>query len=444
MTADRLRTTRRGLLALAGGATLAGCGGLPEPLGSSPPALDGERLADVTDGAVPAVPRTVPVDVDDEHVGRHVDRARGLLSAAPLPFDRREVPNGAMRRELNEVAEAARATLERARDAASPFEALLALRDARGKARTVATAWAYADEGVRRDDLADEADRLADDVASFRERRSYVGDDPVRALLVHAAVESLVRAAATNAGGRPDASRLTRAPENLLTVSEDAAAFERGRAALADATHLYDRLRADASTIRDLAPAFDAALAALLDTLRADTADLDGSAPASAHVDADVENTPVEYPLEYLAGDLEDFASITRRRDRGERAAALRSAHRELTRLRAFEALRERVDDGETYAVETVEDAAAVRADAVAALEDAGRETDHPDLSREVLHNMAGLVAQVDGELDGHAGDGEVPVERIRRQVGEYVYADVVAAVTPAASAAVAGAVTDG
>jgi hypothetical protein len=442
MSDDRHRTTRRGALALAGAAALAGCGGLPGPLGSSQPSLDGARLAAAVDGDVPEVPRTLPVDVSDEHVRRHVERANALLSRAPLPFDRTQIPNGAMREEMNEVATSARAKLERARDAASPLTALFALRDARGRARAVATAWAYADDGLRGADLADDADALAADVASFRDRRSYVGADPVRALLVHATVDSLVRSAAHNADGRRDGSRLARAPETLVSVSEEAAALERGRAALADAAHLYDRLRDGPARSRDLADAFDAALAELLDALRSGAADLDGSDPVSAHVDADVEDAPVSYPLEYLAHDVDDVASVTVHRDRGQRAAALRSAHRELTRLRAFEALRERVEDGETYAVETVEDVAAVRSGAVGTVERALRETNHPHLSRAVLHGLTELVASADDELAAYGDRDRVTVDWIRRDVGDYVYAAAVAGVTPAASDEVAAAVS--
>lgn len=438
MSDDRLRTTRRGLLALAGGTAVAGCSALPNPLDSSPPQIGGARLAEITAGRVPTVPQTVPVAVADDHVQGHVDRTQSLLSRAPLPFDERELPNGAMRQELNDTAEEARAILERARSAASPFEAISALRDGRGKGRAVATAWAYADRGLRREDLAGDADALAADVAAFRDRWSYVGDGAVRALLVHGAIEALVRAAAHNVEGRPENPRMTWRPENLVTVSEYAADLERRRAALDDATHLYDRFRAGLTTTRELEDIFDTALGELLDALQTATADFDGSDPVSAFVDADVENSPVRYPLEYLRSDLAHTAPITEHRDRGEVPSALLATHREFTRLRAFEGLRERVEGGESYAIESAEDVAALRRTAVAAIETALRETDRPDLSRKVLQNMAGLVERVDGEIGPYDARERVPVDWIRREAGEYIYAAAVARVTPGVSDAVA------
>lgn len=437
MTDDRPRPTRRGFLALGAGALTAGCGGLPNPLSSSPPSVDARRLTEITADGVPAISRPVPVDVGDAHREAHADRARGLLDRAPLPFDRDEIPNGAMREEVTEAAEAARAALDRADAADSPFETLEALRDARAEARVVATAWAYVDEGVRRDDLAAESDALTADVADFDERRSYVGDDPVRALLVHAAVESLTRTATVDVDGRSTDRRFAWRAENLVTVSEAAAELERARAALDDAAAHFDRLRADLATQRDLRGAFVGATEELAATLEAETAGFDGSDPVESVVDADVADSPVRHPLEQLHRDLAGGAAIDEHRDDGKLATALVSAHRELTRLYAFEDLRARVADGESFAVEDAEDVAAYRRAAVSAIETALRESAHPGLSRRVLHALTGLVERADVEL-AYDGRETVPVSWIRRDVGVYLYAAAVARATPGASATVA------
>jgi hypothetical protein len=438
MSDERLRPTRRGLLALAGGTAVAGCSSLPNPLESSPPRLDGARLSEIAMGELPTVPRTLPLAIDDDHVQRHIDRTRTLLSRAPLPFDGRELPNGAMREEMNTTAEKARTAIERARDAASPLEACSSLRRARGKGHTVATAWAYIDEGLRRNDLGDDADTLAADVAAFDDRWSYVGDEAVRALVVHRTIETLERTATTDADGPPDNPRVASRPETLVTVSEYAGGLERGRAALADATYFYDRLRETLATERPLGPVFEDAAASLHDTLRTATADFDRNAPVTAYVDADVGNSPVEEPLRYLHDDLVDLGSITRHREAGELAAAVLSAHRELTRLRAFDALRERVERGESDAIERADDVAALREAAVAAIETALRETTHPHLSRSVLHDVVELVENADDEIGSYDTDERVPVDWVRRDAGEYIYAAAVAQATPAASATVA------
>jgi len=430
--------TRRGVLALAGSTVLAGCGGLPGLGGSSPPSLDGARLDEITGGDVPEIPQTVPVTIAADHVQGHVDRTGTLLSEAPLPFDDSELPNGAMREEMNAAAEQARSTLDDAENVRSPYEAIATLRDARGKARTVATAWAYADEGLRREDLEDDADTLAADVDAFRDRLSYVGEDPVRALLVYEPVESLVAVASQNAEGRPENPRTTRRPENLVTVTEFAAALERGRSALTDATHLFDRLHADLTRSRDLAGTFESALDELFVQLETETSDFDGNDPVSAVVDADIDDSPVEVPLEYLHSDVARTGSITTHRDDGELASALVAVHREFTRLRAFQDLRDRVESGENYALESTEDVAAIRESAVTAIETGLDETAEPGLSRNTLHNMAGLVENVDSEIGPYDAQEQVPVDWIRRDVGEYIYVAAVARVTPDVSETVA------
>lgn len=438
MTADPPRTTRRGLLALAGATTVAGCGGFP--FGSSPPTLDAVRLTEITAGEVPAIPRTVPVAIVDDHVAGHADRVRDLLGRAPLPFAPDEIPNGAMREELNGVATAARTAVDDARDAPSPLEAIATLREARAKARTVATAWAYADAGLRRPAVEEDAATLDDAVEAFRDRRAYVGDDPVRALLVHEAIESLVRDAETAAADGSE-EHVTRVPDNLVTISERAGEIERGRAALADAAHLRDRFRADLSTARDLAGAFEAALADLRERLRAGTAALDRNDPVSTYVTADVAGSSVGHALRSLHGHLASADSnVSRRLDRVGVATALRAVHRDLAQLRAFQRLRERVEGGESFAVESATDVAALRDDAVTAIGSALRESDHPHLSRTVLHDATRFVEHTDGEVGGYEDREEVPVEFVRRDLGDYVYVAAVARATPGASDAVAAA----
>jgi len=437
---DDFRTTRRGVLALAGSTVLAGCGALPGLGGSSPPDLDAARLGEIASREVPTTPQTVPVTIADEHVQGHADRAQALLSEAPLPFDEGEIPNGAMREEMNTAAETARSTLEESQNAASPYEAISVLRDARGKGRAVATAWAYADEGLRRGDLEDDADALAGDVAAFRDRLSYVGDDPVRAMLVYEPVESLVASAANDADGWPEDPRTTRLAENLVSVGEYAADLERGRAALTDATYLFDGLRGDLTTSRNLAETFEGALDELLDTLRTETADVDGTDPVSAVVDADIEGSLVEIPLQYLHSDIARGGSITTHREDGEVASALVAVHRELTRVRAFQDLRERVESGESYAVESAEDVATLREDAVTAIERALDETAEPGLSRTELHNLVQLVATVDDDVGRYEDRETVPADWLQRDLGEYVYVAAVARATPPVSETVAGA----
>jgi hypothetical protein len=426
--------TRRGLLALSGSVALAGCSALPAPLGGqSRTVLDGQALGAVTSAAVPTIPQSAPVDVQQSHVDAHRRRVEELLATVPTPLGADDIPNGAMREELSDAVEAATDGLSEAAAAASPLAALDTLRDARREARTVAAAWRYVDAGLRREALTGEGEALADDVAAFRNRWTYRGEDPVRAVLVHAEIESLL-ASVEWEGDRPGGGER---PENPITVGERAAGIEHGRAALADAAHLYDRLLASADEDRDLGGAFVAAASSLVAAAEEATDDLPEGRPSS-FVDADIEDTVAAHTLQHLRDNADGANYLRETRDDGRHATAVRRAHRLLAYADAFETVRQQVVEGERYPVESARDVRERRSAAIRAIETAVGESERPHLTRTTAEEFDGIVRFADREFTDP--QDEVEVRWIARDVAEYVVVAAVADGLPAATETVVGA----
>ncbi|WP_435181961.1 hypothetical protein [Halorussus sp. AFM4] len=434
------RATRRGFLALAGAASLAGCGRLPDPqkvLHGEPPELDAAALAEVPATDAPSVPRTVPVEIRQSYLDDGVARARELLASVPVPFDAAEIPNGAIREELAGLHQRARETVASVAEAATPLEAMGAVRDARGEARTVAAGWRAIDAGLTRAEVRRSATSVFDAADRFRSRWSYTGADPVRAVLVHAGIERRLDAAVNRtervvAGGRSDR-------DNAVAVGELAGDLERALVSLGDAGHLYDRLVATAADGRDLRPAFVAAsetLESLAARRRGRLPDGDPDDPSS-FVSGDVAGTPVGAAIRELARGLEHDGSVDRARAAHEYASAVVAAHGTLTRIEALRALLDRVAADEHVTVESAADARALRKAAVAALEDGLAGDAYPHLNRNVLAEAAGSVAFVDRELVRYEGDGSVSVDSVADELAEYVVAAALARATPSVSARV-------
>jgi hypothetical protein len=435
------RVTRRGALALLGVGALAGCSGV-NPLSSDAdePELDAAALrAAVADGA-PSLPRRLPVGVGTAHLDATERRARGLIDAVPARLGPDEIPNGAIRDRVRNARERARGSLSTATEAPTPFERLAAFADARADARFAAAAWRAIDEGVTRDDLRDEAEAVRADRRALRDRWRYVGSDPVEATVVHAAIEDRVETARGDvATGGPNRYR----PGNPLGVGDVAEEVERARAAVDDAAHLYDRLTASLDDPVDLRPrltdarrrlheAFEDEQAALSSVDRREPWRVEG---------VDVEGTPAAEALEELFAPIDPADDDDGWAD-GMPAEALTWAHASFVSLRAFRSLRERVREGETFAVESAADVADVRTAAVDALRAAEDSPVEPSLTRHSTADLADQLAWVDGELlDASEG---VPVSWVRNDVATYLTIEARARATPPASRRVAAALRTG
>jgi hypothetical protein len=439
MTDDSVRTTRRGFAALAGSLALAGCSGL-NPLAEPEPAtIDGSALREAASGDPPTVPPAVPIAVEQKYVDAGVAAVRGVLSSVPAPFDEREVPNGLIRRELAAMYERATDALDDVSNAPSPVEALGPLRYARESARAVEAAWRAVDGDVAFDDVRETASAVRGEMDGFRGRWRYVGDDPVRAVLAHGAVEDRVATAGRRLSGAVDRSR--HVAENPVAVGETAGDVAAARASLAHGAYLYDRFVASLSARRPMGPVLRAAgesLTATMNDRREGLPAADGS--PSSYVEGDAAESPVGSALVELRDGVEYADRIDDERTTGQRANVVLSAFWTLVRIRAFERLRERVDRGDYVTVESAADVRRMRESAFRAVESALASDAHPRLARHVLQTV-GALAYVARRLQEYEDDDEVHVDWLGRELGRYVAVEAMARATPETTATVADAI---
>lgn len=424
--------TRRGALALLGG--LAGCGGV-SPLGSSDRTeLDGAALRALV-GDAPTIPERLPVDVGQNHLQAAERRARTLLDAVPANLGADEIPNGAIRKRVRDARTHAAERLAAATATTPRFERLSAVGTARADARFAAAAWRAIDAELTRDDLAAEAATVRDDRRALADRWAYVGGDPVDATVVHAAVERRLASARSNA--TLDEPRRYR-PDNPLGVGEAAEDVERARVAVADAGHFYDRFRATIDDPTDLRSRLRDARTRLFDAF-ASTRERVASAVADPErpwrvEGVDIDDTPARGALRRLARPLR--AELDADGFEGDVARSLLWIHSSFVDLRAFESLRARVADGERFAIESVDDVAAMRTAAVEALRAADEDPAVPALTRAVLAESADRLSAVDAALAD--ADGTVRAEALRHDLSDYLVVRARAQATPPASERVA------
>jgi hypothetical protein len=428
------RLTRRGTIALLG--TLAGCSGT-NPLSSESTAteLDAPALRSLVDDPAPALPRRLPVDIGTDHLAASERRARTLLDAVPATIESADIPNGAIRERTRRARDRAADSLAAAAAARTPFERLHTFGDARTDARFAAGAWRAIDAGLTRQDLDAAADAVREDRHAIRERWRYVGDDPVDAVLVHAAIERRIDS------GRSDVdtgdSRRYR-PGNPLGVGELAEDVERARVAVDDAAHLYDRLRAsldDPTDVRGRLIDARTRLRETFETERETLTSVDSREPWRVE-GVDVEDTPAAEALAEL------YRPVDPAHDDGwgdtTPARAVTRAHESLVTLAAFTALRDRMREGETFAVESIEDVARARTAAVEALRWADANPSVPPLTRWSLATLADQFGYADDRLGDT--EGGVRTARLRDPVSTYLVVMARARAVPSASERVASA----
>ncbi|WP_135854338.1 hypothetical protein [Halorussus salinus] len=434
--------TRRGVLALAATTALAGCNAVDSDLldgdirSSDPPTLDSAALRDLAAADPPSVPRTAPVEIPDSYVEKGVARARDLLGSVPAPFDADEIPNGAIRRRLGDRYDRADESVAAVGDAESLLETTADLRHAREEARAVAAAWRAIDGDLTLDAVRASGEELWAALNRFRYRWDYLGTDPVAALVVHAVVEKRLRTATLyveRAVGRRQTTR-----DDALAVGERAGHLESARAALADAALVYEPFQKsrDSRSVRSGFVRAVEALASFVGDRRRRLPDGDPQTPSS-YVTGDVNETPVGYAIGELAREL-SFSSELRERDPDRYATSLLAGYGRLTRLRAFESLRERVAADEHVTVESAADARALRQRAVEAISSGRERATHPHLNRWELSTAASVVRYADDRLGRLRDDESVDADSVARELGEYVRAAAVARAVPETSEDVA------
>lgn len=418
-------STRRGFLSAvatataAGAVALAGCGEIGSGAAETPdPILAGElpnvsRFEDTT----PVLEDDLPVGIESDRLRGSADRVTGLLGTLPLPLEPADVPNGHVRRQLREAAEAATDGLDAARSATTGLAALNALRRGRAEARYAAEGWAFVAEGRTAAELRAEQSEVAADAEALRSAQEYRGDDRIRAVVLHAYVEEFTRRALDDRGRSAEAGR-------LLTVAEWGERAESARAYLEDARYVRDRFEA---SLPPTAESFEGTFADAAETLHAEL---------SRRRDA----LPPEPDNEGAVGSAERLRGRLRRNavqraenapDPDRPAGAVVEAVAGLADFGAYDRLRGRIEDGERFEVEAGADVREFRSAAIESVSAALEASPRPTLARRVLADAARSIAYGDDEVARYRGS--VRPNRLDDPVRRYVAATVRARSVPAA-----------
>ncbi|WP_256288620.1 hypothetical protein [Halobellus inordinatus] len=418
-------------------ALLAGCTDRIPVIGDSRQMLDGDALSAIADEEPPTVPETFPVDIEASFIEQHRTAAQSKLDAIPAPFDEEEIPNGVIRERLNDDYDYARESLQQADAAQTPYSRLEHTTRARATSRQLQAAWGAIESDLTRSDLEAEVPQIEDDLDAFVSGWSYVGNDPVRAAVVHAEIEGEIRGARNWLTIRPEEfARIEGRPLELGQVASD---LEQARVSVAVASYFFDRFRGDLGEQVDQESRFERARRKLRERLQQEA----GSLPRediddpTEFVDRDVDETAGIRALAELARDARRRVDDTDGSDDGPRLAIeLLLASRALAHLEAYQSLRERIENGDDVAIDDAEDVRALRSDAVAAIEGA-REAEHGQLLvRATLPRFANEIRWADERFADLSGS--VSAESVTYDAVDYVVVAELCRALPSASADVA------
>ncbi|MFC6787112.1 hypothetical protein ACFQFH_14865 [Halobaculum halobium] len=426
--------TRRGILAGAGAAvtaSLAGCSGLP--FGDDEPTVTGEQLSAVLDEEAPAIPDRLPVGMGRSYLDEVASELESALASVPAPFDAAQIPNGAIRDQLNHESETARETLAGAGEEPAPWERAGSLRRARQEMGFVVGGWTAIDDDRTIPDVREDGEVIRGELDTFRRRWAYLGTDTIEAVVVNSAIAGLVRACIGDLNHV--LSVRERDSTTVLDVAEADERLASARGELRDAAHLLDRLR-ERDGVRDRRDALAAAADALVDRV-------DERRPAAGFdegvftAEADREATPAERALRDLRDDIRR-GDIGETRDAGAFPQAIVEAHNALATIGAVETLRARIDAGEAINPASVEDVDTIRTRAREALVAVHADGAYPRLDRLQTHRLAAVLGYVDDELSHFDADDEFALSRLNWELRDYVRIEAVARSVGDASAAVA------
>jgi hypothetical protein len=385
---ERSSATRRGFLLSAGAAALAGCSELGGRSDGPAEEIPLTQLPDVPDPeeSEPIVADDVPVDIERERLAERAGRATDLLGELPMPIGPEDIPNGYVRGELVDAAEGATDRLDAARSARTRLSALQSLRRARSEARYAAAGWAFVEGGLTEAELRSEHRETVAEANAFRSEHEYIGEDPVRAVVVHAHVEETIRRLLDSRAPSPYGDTGA-----LLTVAEWGEHAESARAGLEDGRYLYDRfgdsLPSDAGS---LASTFEGAAGSLTETLGRRLEEL--SAPPE-----ETDGRLRTRLRERLHSDAESAAESAREADTPARTVL--GSVGAFVDLLAYDRINGRIEDGEDFGVETGDDVRTTRSEALEAIRAGLKESPRPALVRSVLADAAWLVVHADDEL---------------------------------------------
>lgn len=407
------RLTRRDALSAGAAAALgsvAGCIGGGEPrFWDDAPSFDVEAVPREFDEPVPERPRLVPVDVEPAVAAAFADRVDRLLSPIPEPLTAERLPNGEIRRRIETERAAARQALPAEAESLAPLESAERYATARDHAATAVATWAAVTvEGA--------PSAVAPDLGTVRRRASETLEalpgpaaDPLAGAATYGPIERWYDEARrrTLVGG--NAGPAGRA--NPLRVGEAIGDVERVQSHVESGRYLRDRYAASladpvavAGPLRREMNRLGRAVGDRLRDLHGEEVeDLRHSPGADAFVDerAVAPGAPSDSLLSSAAyrsfddmwfdpvalGDYEPDHPAT-----GLTRTALA-----LTRLRALDAVAERVEAGDAM---FPDDAAAIGAARTAAVESAASlSAEGNPLARWLMTEFRSLFREPDGAL---------------------------------------------
>lgn len=417
MTVPNQLSRRETLVATA--VSLAGCGSIPNTEQKARGSVSSVRLPDVTQDGEPAqvIVDGLPLRIETRYLKAGAERTVELLDRLPIPLSATDIPNGYIRHELTEAAADAASAVESARGAKSRLSALESLRQARSEAGYAATGWAVADEGRELDAVRTAWQEVRTDADRFWAEHEYVGEDPVRAVLVHAQIERRLDRV-RNRSGHP---RSEGGPNSLLAIAAWGERTEWARADVDD-TRYFDR------RLRDSLPDESEDLEEMLRAVAQDIFGELRKRRASLPTDSTGQDREMDWRLR------DGLLSEAKRQplrvsETPGPASAVIDAIDGLTVLKAYDRLGDRIESEEQFRVETIEDVREARSTAVAALETALDDSPRPELARPVLADVARTVVAADHEIGHYSGD--VQFDQLDSTVRRYTIATVKARSVP-------------
>ncbi|AEH36894.1 hypothetical protein [Halopiger xanaduensis] len=395
MTRNGTSRKRRTLLGTLGSGFLGATAGCLDFgfLGSdeSPQRFDADELESVLSTDVPDVVRPAPVQPSEKAVEDALDRLEELIDAVPAPLSADDVPNEAVRKEIDRIHETARSRREAVAESPDRFRTLRRSIRARESAGEAAVAFEAVEGDRSRADVEAAREEVRTRLEERRAAVDHVGDDRQRTLLLEYRLERELSLAERWLDEWTDRDTST-----ALVVGELGGVVERARAAASFAAELERRHEERLENERSFADSFETALDRSLDSI--DAADIPDE--STDLVDADVSDTIGEKVA--LEGAIPFVNAAERTIDaasNGEAATALRNALAFERNRRAYETIRDRIEDGAHRSLETIEDVREVRESALETAAELPFEPDEPSLGSDFLGKGYERIEQIDSQI---------------------------------------------
>lgn len=356
--------------------------------------FDADELEPILAMDAPDVVRPAPVQPSEDAVADAVDRLEELIDAVPDRLTADDVPNGAVRDDIGRTRAIARNRREALEKSPDRFRTLRRCIHARWYAGEAASALEAAAGERSREDVESERDEIRTRLERRRRAVDHVGDRVQRTMLLEYRLERELTDAETWLENRPRDD-----VTGVLAVGEIGGAIERARAAVSFGEELEHRHETRLEDRRSFADRFETALERSLESI--DAADVpDESTDPADLIEADVSDTFAErVALEGAIPFANAAERTTEAASNGETATALRNACAFERNRRAFETIRERIEDGAHRSIESVDDVRTVRESALESAADVPFEPDDPSLGGDFLAYEYERLGRIDARI---------------------------------------------